>query len=84
MSVCTLCVYLFLLVVEEFNGEELVLVLLVVSEAEVVLVKILLPGTVRVLFTAAKTGAGLGCYSEVGRVNGVSMLSICWFRYIQF
>lgn len=45
----------------ELRGEELVLVLLVVSEAVVVLVKILLPGTVRGLFTAPNTGAGLGC-----------------------
>lgn len=51
------CVYLFLLMAEE----ELVLVLLAVSDAVVVLVKILLPGTVRVLFTAPNTGAGLGC-----------------------
>lgn len=55
-----MCVYLFLLTDEELSGEELVLVLLAVSEAVVVLVKILLPGTVRGLFTAPNTGAGLG------------------------
>lgn len=52
--------YLFLLTDEELSGEELVLVLLAVSEAVVVFVKILLPGTVRGLFTAANTGAVLG------------------------
>ena len=50
-----------MLMVEELSREELVLVLLAVSEAVVVLVKILLPGTVRGLFTAPNTGAGLGC-----------------------
>lgn len=62
---CT-CAYLFLLMVDELSGDELVLVLLAVSEAVVVLVKILLPGTVRGLFTAANTGAGLGCRKKRG------------------
>lgn len=52
-------VYLFLLTVEELSGEELVLVLLV-SETTWVL-KIFLPGTVRVLLTVTNTGACLGC-----------------------
>lgn len=56
--------YLFLLMAEELRGEELVLVLLAVSDAVVVLVKILLPGTVKGLFTAANTGAGLGCIKK--------------------
>lgn len=50
--------------VEELSGEELVLVLLAVSEAVVVFVKIRLPGTVRGLFTAPNTGAGLGCINK--------------------
>lgn len=58
--------------VEELSGEELVLVLLAVSEAVVVLVKILLPGTVRGLFTAPNTGAGLGCVKKGGGVVGWS------------
>lgn len=65
----SVCVYLFLLMVEELSGDELLLVLLAVSEAVVVLVKILLPGTVRGLFTAPSTGAGLGCTNKDGRVN---------------
>lgn len=58
MCVCVLRLYLFLLIAVELNREELVLVLLAVSEA--VLVKILLPGTIRGLFTAPNTGDGLG------------------------
>lgn len=57
-----MCVYLFLLLVVELSGE-FVLALLAVSEV-VVTLKILLPGTVRGLFTAANTGAGLGCVRE--------------------
>lgn len=49
----------------ELSGEELVLALLTLSEAVVVLVKILLPGTVRGLFTAPNTGAGFGCKDKV-------------------
>lgn len=64
--------YLFLLMVVELSGEELVLVLLAVSEAVVVLVKILLPGTVRGLFTAPSTGASLGCIEKGGGVVGCS------------
>lgn len=56
--------------VEELSGEELVLVLLTVSEAVVVLVKILLPGTVKGLFTAPNTGAGFGCIMKGGEVVG--------------
>lgn len=59
MSVCA-CLYLFLLMVVELSRVELVLVLLAVSDTGVVLVKILFPGTVRGLFTALNTGAGLG------------------------
>lgn len=54
------CVYLFLLLVEELSGEELLLALLTVSEVVVVFKKTLFPGTVRGLFTAANTGAGFG------------------------
>lgn len=60
--------------VEELSGEELVLVLLVVSEAVVVLVKILLPGTVRGLFTAPNTGAILG-YKKKGGGIVIRLLS---------
>lgn len=52
--------YLFLLLVEELSGEELLLALLTVSEVVVVFKKTLFPGTVRGLFTAANTGAGFG------------------------
>lgn len=55
-----LCVYLFLLLVEELSGEELLLALLTASEVVVVFRKTLFPGTVRGLFTAANTGAGFG------------------------
>lgn len=71
MCVCV-SLYLFLLMVEELSGEELVLALLTVSEAVVVLVKILLPGTVRGLFTAPNTGAGFGCIEKGGVVVGCS------------
>lgn len=66
------CLYLFLLMVVELSGEELVLVLLAVSEAVVVFVKILLPGTVRGLFTAPNTGAVLGCIKKCNGVVGCS------------
>ncbi len=58
--------YLFLLMAEELSGEELVLALLAVSDVVGVLVKILLPGIVKGLFTAANTGAGLGCIKKGG------------------
>lgn len=58
---------LFLLIVE-LSGEELLLVLVAVSATVVVFVKILRPGTVNGLFTAPKTGAGLGC--KVKRKKG--------------
>lgn len=48
----------------EARGDELLLVLVVVSATVVVFVKILRPGTVRGLFTAPKTGAGLGCKTK--------------------
>lgn len=54
------CVYLFLLMVEELSGEELLLALLTVSEVVVVFGKTLFPGTVRGLFTAPNTGAVFG------------------------
>ena len=58
--------------VEELSGEELVLVLLAVSETGVALVKIRLPGTVRGLFTVANTGAGLG-WIQKGKEGGASV-----------
>lgn len=61
-----------MLIVEELSGEELVLVLLTVSEVVVVLGKILFPGTVRGLFTAPNTGAGFGCTEKGGGVVGYS------------
>lgn len=61
--------YLFLLLVVELSGDELLLALLTVSEAVVVFRKTLFPGTVRGLFTAANTGAGFG-WTEGG--GGVS------------
>ena len=75
--VCVVCLYLFLLTVVELSGEELVLVLLAVSEAMVVLVKILLPGTVRGLFTAPNTGAALGCRKK-GWSCRVQLMVLGW------
>lgn len=65
----------------ELSGDELVLVLLAVSDAVVVL-KILLPGTVRGLLTVANTGAGLGCETKIPL--HIALQNYSWKKMVVF